>query len=415
MAGGIRIPFLADVAAFLRGTDNVQDALEDVGGSLDDLARDAQKTGRETGDELAQGVDRGTEKAADAVDDLEQSFRDMARDAARHAKDAGDDVGRNVKAGYRDAEQAAERFGDTAKRETGRAAETTEEFRDEARSNFSEVTSSFQGDMTSAVDLVQGTLGGLAGSIPGGVGLAMGGLAVAAGTFAALWQEAAEATKARLGDMYDDMVESGNDFLSESLIQQEVRKIMLNEDERVTDYAAALDIAGKSGLDLAVVLRGLAGDQDANRVTQEALNAALSQAEADFDAARAAGEDVNAVYENTQGISGYIELLARQGDTFGTASEKADQAREATTQWSDTLEQLPREVRTELGLARDIVNEQEARATYDGLGRRIETDAVVRVTVDDTLWRNWRPGVKNGQVTVTSPSAPAGAYGKNYG
>lgn len=412
----IKISIVDDVKSFLSGAGKAEDALDDVAGALDDLAREAQQSGRATGDDLAQGVDRGTEQAEDSVQKLEKSFRDMARDAGKHSKDAGDDVGRNVKAGYRDAEQAAERFGDTAKRETGRAAETTEEFRDEARSNFSEVTSSFQGDMTSAVDLVQGTLGGLAGSIPGGVGLAMGGLAVVAGTFAALWQEAAEATKARLGDMYDDMVESGNDFLSESLIQQEVRKIMLNEDERVTDYAAALDIAGKSGLDLAVVLRGLAGDQDANRVTQEALNAALTQAEADFDAARAAGEDVNAVYENTQGISGYIELLARQGDTFGTASEKADQAREATTEWSDTLEQLPREIRTELGLNRDITSEQEARATYDGLGRRIETEARIRITeVDDALWRNWRPGVKNGSVTITSPSAPSGAYGKAYG
>lgn len=38
----------------------------------------------------------------------------------------------------------------------------------------------------------------------------------------------------------------------------------------------------------------------------------------------------------------------------------------------------------------------------------------IKVTVDDTLWRNWQPGVKRGNVVVTSPSAPTGAYGSNY-
>lgn len=354
---GIKVDFIADVTSFLRGTKATEESIGDVSDALDDMARDAQKDARTAGTALERGVEGGADDAGDALEDLTRSFRDMARDSARYSKAAGDDVGDNMKRGAKEAEHA------------------TSELRDEARSNFSEVASSFSGDMTSAVDLVQGTLGGLAG-FAGPVGLGLAGLGAIGGAFAAQWKQATEDTKARISDMYDDMVESGNDFLSDSVIQQGVRKIVLDEAGRVTDYATAVDIAKSSGLDLGVVLRALAGDQLANKVVQEQLNQAVAEGERKYDAARASGEDYNDLLQDTSGINGYISLLQKQSTEFDESTDKAHAARSATAEYEDTLISLPKEIRTELGLHRDIANEQEARAAYDGLGRPI------KVTID---------------------------------
>jgi hypothetical protein len=379
---GIKISLFADVKSFLTGAKQSEDALEDVSDSLDDVARDASKAGDKAGDELADGIEAGTDDASDSVERLERSFKELADSVKKESKDAGDKIGANTRKGYDEASRAAKSYESDAEHAGKRAEETTEEFKDEARANFSEVASSFSGDMSSATDLVQGTLGGLAGSIPGGVGLALGGLAAVGGAFAQAWQQAAEDTKERIGDMYDDMVESGNAFLSESLIQQNIRKVMLDEAGRVTDYADAVDIAKESGLDLAVVLRALAGDQAANRVVQEQLTQAVEDGEKKFDAARESGEDYNEVLEDTDGINGHIELLQKQQTEFDKSSDKATAARDATTDYQDTLAGLPPEIRTDLGLVRDIANEQDARATYDGLGRPITT--TVKLVPDAT-------------------------------
>ncbi|MBU4213836.1 MAG: hypothetical protein KJ792_04175, partial [Actinobacteria bacterium] len=57
----IKISIIDDVGAFLKGAGRVETALDDVAGSLDDVAREAQRTGT---------------KAADALGD---AGKDMAR------------------------------------------------------------------------------------------------------------------------------------------------------------------------------------------------------------------------------------------------------------------------------------------------------------------------------------------------
>lgn len=371
----ISISLISDVTSFLRGITQSEDALDDVSGALDDLARDAQRDGDRAGDALERGLESGARESADAVESVGVSFRELARDASRYSRDAGDALDDEVGKGARDAN------------------ESVEEFRDEARSNFSEVASSFTGDMTSAADLVQGTLGGLAGSLPGPVGIITGLLAGVGGAMFASWQANSEASAQAVSDMYDDMVESGNDFLSESAIQQSVRQILLNEEGRVTDYAEAVKIAESANLDLSVVLRALAGDQKANQVTQKALRDAVEEGEKAFDAARESGEDYNDLLADTTNINGYLGLLERQAENFDTAAGKADAAREATTEWDETLAQLPKEIRTQLGLTRDIASEQDARAAYDGLGRPIKP--TVSPTLDtadlDRQIKNYKP------------------------
>lgn len=380
----IKISIVDDVASFLRGAGKVEDALDDAADALDDFARDADRQGREAGDDLAKGVDRGTDKAADSVEKLERSFREMARDAGKHSKDAGDDIGRNVERG------------------SSRAADTTAEFKDEARSNFSEVVSSFDGSMDSIADLAQGTFGGLAGSLAGPLGLVAGLGAAAFGAWYNAQREAAEKIETRTQDMYADLLASGEAFLSKQFVQQQLADIFGKTEDAVISWEQLKTVVEETGLSQETVARAFAGDTDAGILLTEAFADAKQRLK---DREREYGEmgaQVNiGVHED---LRKSIDLWEGQQDAIDDAAGRASSYGEAA--------------RAAGVLA--VRSAEEARATYDGLGRKISElpatkTTTVRVEVDDTLWRNWQPGVKQGRVTVTSPSAPTGAYGKNYG
>ncbi|WP_457100313.1 hypothetical protein [Microbacterium sp. P5_E9] len=147
----IKISLVADVRSFLSSFKKGAESVEDVTDELDDLAKHGDKT------------------AASIVDNYE--------DIAKAAKDA---------------QKASAKIGDGADDSIHRVTKTTGEFKDEAKQNFGEVASSFSGDMSSAADLVQGTLGGLAASMSGPIGLALGAASIALGLFIADAQAAAE-------------------------------------------------------------------------------------------------------------------------------------------------------------------------------------------------------------------------------
>jgi len=380
----IKIQIVDDVASFIRGAGKAEDALDDVADSLDDLARDAQRQARDAGDDLGRGIERGADKAGDEVEKLEKSFRDMARDAGRHSKDAGDDLAKNVDRG------------------TARAGEATAEFKDEARSNFSEVVSSFDGSMDSVADLAQGTFGGLAGSLGGPLGLIAGLGAAAFGAWYASAQENAEKIETRTQDMYADMLESGENFLSKQFIQQALADIYGKTEDAAIGWDQLQTVVEETGLTQETVARAFAGDTDAGILLTEAFAAAkerLKQREREYGEMGAqvnvgVHKDLRDSISLWEGQQGAIDDAAARATSYGDAARAAG--------------------------VKAITSAEEARATYDGLGRKISelpatTTTTVRVEVDDAAWRNWQPGVKNGRVTVTSPSAPTGAYGKNYG
>ncbi len=299
---GINIDFVADVGKFLGGAKQIESELDKVASSLDNLADDAKRAGREAERGLAeikateardnlrrladeardsgsgmeayfsaaadaidaelQGLASGAEGRLDGIGDegkssaekLERSFKESLEAVSDKAKSTGDDVDRSMREG-----------GD-------RASGAVSEFKDEATSNFSEVASSFSGDMDSAADLVQGTLGGLAGSIPGGVGLALGGLGALAGLFYSQWSENAEKTEARIQSMYEDMAESGSDYLSENYVRTEMAAIIENADR----YAQVMDLASRAGVGEDSALRALAGDAEAAAPILDTLNEAMA-------------------------------------------------------------------------------------------------------------------------------------------
>jgi hypothetical protein len=243
MAGGFSIGVAADTRAFESGVKaGIIAPVEDAQDALQVLAR--------SGDKAGDGLSRGTREAElslgklgaagkDAGDDIDRGARDAGQALdrlGRDGKSAGDDLEAGLKGAQKQTElTAADYRAMTAKiraetekiRQEGRdsfrgASEGTSEFKEEALSNFSEVTSSFQGDMTSITDLAQGTFGGLA-SLGGPASLVFGGLAVAVGlvgqAFATNSEESdefkekiQELAQTKLGDLFGQYEDSGNDL-----------------------------------------------------------------------------------------------------------------------------------------------------------------------------------------------------------
>ncbi|MCG2797716.1 MAG: hypothetical protein L6367_04160 [Cellulomonas sp.] len=177
MTAGINIEFVSDVRKFIGGTSDVEGALGKVSDALDDVARDAQKSGdkaaesmSEAGKDMARSTETATEK-------MEKSFSEVAKAAKSSGKTAGDDLGEHVKRGSKDADEGISSL------------------KENTAQNAKEMGASFQ-DVGSAIDGLQGLAAeALEGFGPAGVAA---GVAVAAGigvATQALQQAADEANK----------------------------------------------------------------------------------------------------------------------------------------------------------------------------------------------------------------------------
>jgi archaellum component FlaC len=258
VAGGIKIPFLADVRSFLTGTKQVEKALDDTADSLDDLAHEAQRAGDDTGDALADGVDDGTDRAAKSVDKLEKSFRDLARDA----KASGDKVGDSMRHG------------------TDRATEGVHEIGRESESTAKESAASFSGSADDIADAFQEVAANaFAGFGPAG---AVAGVAAAAGigfTIAALQKAADEANalKDRVLDLAGELSEVGGDFTKIDAVGKmrewglEVKDVKSAwefwQKDSTSNFELMERAAGRFGLNLADLFRGMSGS-DASAATR---------------------------------------------------------------------------------------------------------------------------------------------------
>jgi hypothetical protein len=163
----VTVELVADVSDVVRGAESVSKRFDDVADSLIDLARDAQGAGRK--------VETALEDAGDSTSKLDDGLKDSGAAAERFEDKA--------KKALKAMSAAADKEGGKVAKETkagfDKGGESVETFKDEAKSNLSEVASSFSGDMDSAVDLIQGTLGGLVADL-GPAGLVGGAVAALA-------------------------------------------------------------------------------------------------------------------------------------------------------------------------------------------------------------------------------------------
>lgn len=230
MARPISISIVSDVKEFLRGTGDATEALGKVSDALDDVAKDAQRSGKDAGNDLSRGIEGGTKDAAQATDKLERSFKDLATAAKKESKVAGKAIDTEIDHG------------------TTKAKQTLHEFKSEAKQNFGETASSFDGSMESAVSGIQGTFGGLATVLgpAGAIGAGLIGAAIGVGaSIAQGYAESAEQVKETISNMYDDMLESGQQYLSKEFVQQAIADMFKDDGKRqqMIQDAATLGIS----------------------------------------------------------------------------------------------------------------------------------------------------------------------------
>jgi hypothetical protein len=200
MAGTIKISSDLDARGFLKGTSNMEEALEDVSKELDQTGKDGVKD----------------------VDKLENKFVE----AAKAAKDAGEDMRKGI--------------GEGTKKGTQQAETATDVYKKEAIANVSEVTSSFTGSWESAADAVQGTLGGVVADLgPTGAALGAAG-AVGVGLLTAAlvkMEEDAKKAQERISELGLEMIEAGsNGEIPLETIAANLQEIITNSEDAAKKF-----------------------------------------------------------------------------------------------------------------------------------------------------------------------------------
>lgn len=262
MSKGIEISFLSNVRDFLRGAERSEDALDKVADSLDDVAKD----GDQATDRLARGFKDIADDARDSTRDIDR-VGDSLSDAARKGRAIDTDV----------------RIG------TDGAGEAVREWGDEARANISETFSSFRGEATDLVQVVQDTFGGVIGAL-GPVGMAAGiagaaGLGLMMGALEEGKEEAQE-MRERVGELAGQLIEIGDDPVAalDALVEG-LKELATNSEEGETSLADLRAAAAGSATSFQRLADAYAGNTDELgkmiKAEQEQLDIAEEAANAD--------------------------------------------------------------------------------------------------------------------------------------
>lgn len=292
MAKGLTLDIGADTREFQRGVKDAERALDDVADALDDAARDGDK----------------------AADQLERSFSDAQKDISRSARRMGDDIG------------------DESRRGFDRAKNAGVGLRDELKQNFAEVASSFDGSVQGIADGIQGTLGGAALAVGGPLGIALAGLGAIGGSFAQQWADAAAETEERIEAMYDDMLESGQNYLSQEFVNQQIGELVKDQGR----YNEILERSKQLGIDVSTLLIAeVTAGQERNQVlerAEELRQEALESAKAGADYTDAEAQSANKLAGELAGtVQHYLDLNGSQSDSLSKV-EAARKAQELVNQ-----------------------------------------------------------------------------------
>ena len=325
-----------------------------------------EKAGDDANAELVGGF-KGAQRA---TKDLERDNKDLAETIQREARKSS---------------RAVRDIGDEG---FSKSSDAVRGFKDEATQNFSEVASSFDGSMQGIADGVQGTLGGLASSISGPIGLALGGLGIIAGTVGSAWAAQSEQIAEDWQTMYDDMVESGAQFLSQDLINQRIQDIVSDQEK----LNAAIGEGKSLGVDYTTVVRAQAGDLDALSAVYTAANGKLAEQNEKQDEHIRKSGDESAAIADKQGQ--YELLIEKYGRLIGAqdgAAQAADVARRAMDEsaaangrTADTLDRVtdaanrvPDGKTITFGVDTSAVDREIERLRRQRISTRVDVDYVV--------------------------------------
>lgn len=367
----VEIPIASETRAFSKGVaDGVIEPLEDVQAALEDVAKEG---------------DRAGDKLEDAMHDAQRATEDLKNEN----KELHDVIEKGSRNSFRKMASAAEDSYDKA----GHAAE---DMKDEGKSAFGEMAGSFDGSIDSMAGSAQGFLGGLAAS-GGPIALAAGAIALAAGSFYSSWQANTAASKQRVADMYDDMLEEQSGFLSEGYKLEQYWKILKDEDGAVLSLEKANEYAKKTGLSVQQIALAWAGNDDQMKIVVDTLNRKIDETkqkaeDAHGDIATQYGDEVawlENIRDKTQARNDEIATTAdavAKGKSAWNAygSEASKQLDEQHRKMGDaidqagTLKEAVKQIPTKLSIAAKITPDT---TEIDNEIKRLE-NGVVQVGVE---------------------------------
>lgn len=295
---GINIPFLSNVRDFLKGTGDVEGALDDVADSLDDMAGEAEdaarqsarslgdvsdalddvaRDSRDTGDDLGTSLDGAAREAEDAAARLERSFRDSLDAVRTESADAGSAVGRDMDEGTREASEGLSQMGE------------------EGAANAREVAASFDGSASSIADGFQG----LAAEALGGFGPlgAAAGVAIAAGMGLAMAsiekaKEEAQETAEAIAEIAAEMIDLGTADRGPEQVQEALAAAASEAEDGTIKMQEWADSAKDAGIEFADYAAAMAGDSAA---AGRSLDEITQKLDAERAAQRTLSEEISAI------------------------------------------------------------------------------------------------------------------------
>lgn len=301
-----KVSFLTDLAEFT--ADKAADQLDDLADSATKAARTVKDVDDAADGRGLRSLDDDSTKAGKSLHDLEADAKGGARAldtldtqataTAGKVDDAFDRIRQSSKAGMKG-------VSDNTKHGMDDAGHATQTFKDEAKANLSEVASSFQGDLTSAADIVQGTLGGIVSDL-GPLGLAAGaGAAAGVGLIVSTITAAKERVKELTGSFLD-LRKQGIDPAADAASHL--------VDELDTTQLSKF---GKDAREIGISMETLRAALDGNADAIEAVRAANKR----YNDENAAGNPISG-----QQLDHHLELTERLNDTEKAYRNSADAA-----------------------------------------------------------------------------------------
>ena len=288
---GINIDADLGVRGFLKGTDNMEEALQDVSDELENTAKEG---------------DKGLEKLSDKL-----------AEAAKAAQKAGDSIEKSVGGG--------------TKKGAAQAVDATETVQKEAVANLSETVSSFDGTVSSFAGAIQGTLGGIIQDLSG-MGLALGVAgAVGVGYLIKEFEKAeidAERMKERIGLMAEQLVETGD--VSLDFVIDQMKQLATETEDGVTNLDSLAQIANAAEESLGALANAYAGDA---KGLKQLVDQKKEQLKVEKDTAQAlkdANGEMDAGALAAQGKAQATQVYVEKLDAAAKAAEEAQKTEE---QW----------------------------------------------------------------------------------
>lgn len=317
---GLTLDIAANTRDFIRGTDDVESALEKVSDSLDDAGEDGEK----------------------AAEKLERSFSDAQREISRTSKKIGKGIGDDVTDGTDTASEGMETL---QQRAEGAAARTAASFDGSVKS----IGDGFQ-RLSSKAFAGFGPAGAAAGVI------AAAGLGLVTAEITKQQEMAAELAE-RFKSAYKAASEDGRDFLNEQQILAAYMDILWDDAKREDARAKSAEI----GVTMTQYIRAQAGDV-------EALNAVV--------AAGTAAEQKRV--DELRNANGEITTRVALGDIELNNLEKITQENQKLLDISNTNQQIAAIATADSREHLELIQKQN-KALAD-----TPTTVPTRLTVDDS-------------------------------